>query len=255
MLHFCGVLMEAFPDLAKGDDAARLLRIYIDQLKTHMSGGRHSKVVVIVGCFEGLAAFLSASPQMCDPELAENARGGQGNLIYRYLRMAFASESVRRQTRFEAPRRALEVFAKHAHLFRPLLPRDYEDLYNNLFELCDFQNKDIKSAAFRALEAFLQQAAILIMQTEANRTSRDIFASLMGRFLATMRNPSPGARELSVAIRGCGYLAGPCLKLQVCVHHPGREGLKTTNVVINLSPRLSYTKRFPVACLFSPTNH
>ena len=224
MLHLCGLVLEQFRELAQASDYSdRLLRIYIDQLKTHMKSSHNSKVVVIVGCFQGLSAFLSTRDLRASPDQTPGQRGCEGTTIYDYLLRAFSTGSVKNQTRFEAPCRALEVFAKHAHLYRSMLPRDHSKLYANLFELCDNHNKDIKSAAFRALEAFLQQAAILIMSSSVSDTSRSIFTSLMRRFLTTMRDPAAGARSLSVAIRGCGYLAAPCMKLQVRNKGRGRE--------------------------------
>lgn len=215
MLHLCGLLAEAFPDIIKSD-ANRLLRIYLSLLKTHMASGHHSKVVVINGCFLGLNGFLTASPQVCDPALLPGQPGSGANEVYRYLRMAFNPKSVEKQTRFEPCWRALEVFAKHARLFRPWLPVDFQSLFNDLFALCDNHNKDVKASAFRALEAFLHQASLYIMSNPVSDSSRGMFQNLMQRMLTTLRDTNAaGARATAVAIRGCGYLAGPCLKLQV----------------------------------------
>ena len=126
MLHLSGLLMEAFPDLAKGNHADLLMRIYLDQLKTHMASNHHSKIVVIIGCFQGLEAFLTASPQACNPLVPSGKPGGYGNEVYRYMKMAFSPKSVENQTRFEPCWRALDVFTKHTKLFRPKFPTDYK---------------------------------------------------------------------------------------------------------------------------------
>jgi len=110
--------------------------------------------------------------------------------------------------RFEIPRSALHLLARHADQFRELIARDYEEIFGTVIELCDHKNKGVKEGAFGALNAIMKElSASIVDNGKDHPQSIKMFRYLFRLFHDMMENPNSDARKVSIAIRGWVVLA------------------------------------------------
>eukprot|EP00043_Microstomoeca_roanoka_P020233 m.242128 g.242128 ORF g.242128 m.242128 type:complete len:4198 (+) comp17134_c0_seq1:181-12774(+) len=206
MMHTIGLIVSLSPVFAASSLATSVLNVYLSELRKQMTGGKTPELPTVEGCFRGLSAFLKTNPVACDPASGHASPGVQ---IYNYVKMAINPEVTVKMTRFQVPRAALELLASHADQFRAMIASDFQLLLQYLSESCEHHNKDIKSAAFRALESFLQQISIYIAEQGKSKETMAMFGTLFRRFKEAMQEEA-GHRATAIAIRGYGYLAEPC---------------------------------------------
>nr|XP_006812076.1 PREDICTED: DNA-dependent protein kinase catalytic subunit-like [Saccoglossus kowalevskii] len=202
--HLLGVFAQYYPELmTKYSD--RLLNVYMKALKDQMlSKTKQAELPVVAGCLLGLTHLLVNFTQSVEEE-APHAWD-----IFRFTRMAIDPKVG--YTRFDVPKTGLWLLAKHAPQFNKYLLDDHEEMYDKLFSWCQHHNRDMKSAGYASLEAFLKQVASMLVE-EGNKDKRNkttIFKAFIRKFRSIIDNRESGTREICIAIKGYGLFAAPC---------------------------------------------
>ncbi|KAI8501204.1 hypothetical protein Bbelb_212990, partial [Branchiostoma belcheri] len=232
-LSLLGVISEVYPELmVQKDHPDRLLKVYISMLKEQMeSRTRKPEMLVISGCLEGLTHFLVNFTQSVEEGSAHSKD------IYNFTRRAVSPQVE--MARYDVPKAALWLLAKHAAQFNEYLMNDYEDMYRKLYEWSQHPNRDLKQAGYAALESFLKQARLSSKQVvpyssfpkltfyqqvpnsisdmlvarhekENNKADLDVFKFFIREFRTIIDTTEAGTREMSIAVRGYGFFAAPC---------------------------------------------
>eukprot|EP00048_Salpingoeca_helianthica_P009248 m.132741 g.132741 ORF g.132741 m.132741 type:complete len:3967 (+) comp14817_c0_seq1:97-11997(+) len=210
-LHLLGLLSERFPGEMAGRDAM-LLNVFMGSLQQEMNKqDKKPDMSLIAGALRGLTSFLVHFTQPFEDGLGPNAPARQ---IFKYTILAIGAASSGELKRYEVPRAGLKLLAQHAGQYRELLAQSFESVYRSVSELCRHKNKDVKTVAFLALETFLKEmSAYITGRGREDRNARSMFSFLFSEFHTKLEAPESTPREISIAIRGYGYLAAPCRML------------------------------------------
>lgn len=197
VLHVLGIMSETFPVEFTGRDAT-LLQVYMSFLRANMQGSRKPDMPVIVGCLRGLLCFLVHFTQ---PYEAASSTSTRAKEIFQFVSKAITLPADLK--RFEIPRCGLRLLARHADQFRELISEVYERLFSTIVGLCDHSNKQMKDAAFSALNAVMKElSASIVDNGKDHPQSSRMFRYLFKAFRDMMEDHSSGARKVSIAIRG-----------------------------------------------------
>ncbi|XP_028413162.1 DNA-dependent protein kinase catalytic subunit-like [Dendronephthya gigantea] len=198
-----GTLAEYFPEYMV-DKADRLVQIYVGVLKAEMRKSGKPDMPVVAGCIRGLDSTLVNFTQ------SVNEGSIYAKNIYSFLRSAIDSKI--NYARYDVPRAGLNFLARHASQYKEYLTKDYESVYNTLFDWCKRKNKELRVKGFAALEAFLKQVAECLVTEDFETTVEcgDIFKYFIKEFRRIINSNESLTREISIAIRGYGYFAKPC---------------------------------------------
>ncbi|KAF3836111.1 hypothetical protein F7725_028669 [Dissostichus mawsoni] len=105
----------------------------------------------------------------------------------------------------------LRLIARHASQFSSCLMDNYRALFEVMSKNCGHINAEMKKTSYYALEAFLKQVAILVADNIEEHKSKLKF--FMQKFCGIIKTMDSTHKELSIAIRGYGFFAGPCKKV------------------------------------------
>ncbi|CAI8051259.1 DNA-dependent protein kinase catalytic subunit [Geodia barretti] len=205
IFHLLGLFCELYPEHSL-TLSERLISIFMRTLKSEMlSKSKKPEMAVIGGCLRGLNSYLVNFSQSA----AEGSEHAQN--IYKFSKMAIDPKVS--HSRYEVPRAGLSIIARHAAQFKEYLAKDHEHMYEVLYHWCEHTNRENRMVAFLALEAFLQQVSVHIVEGgdgKDRQTYAPVFRDFIKKFRAIIDNPVSGHRELTVAIKGYGYFAAPC---------------------------------------------
>ncbi|KAK5584232.1 hypothetical protein RB653_005840 [Dictyostelium firmibasis] len=129
-------------------------------------------------------------------------------LLYQYVFICMDPASSTQ--RFEIPRAAMKIIARHAVLLRQYLAEHSQPFYTRIEHWCNHINKLNRDVAFTAVDSFFQQISKEL--TSGNRSleaDQSTFKFFIRKFYSIFENNSSSRFELSIAIRGCGRFASP----------------------------------------------
>ncbi|XP_065804989.1 DNA-dependent protein kinase catalytic subunit isoform X1 [Labrus bergylta] len=198
-----GVLAEVHPsEMVNNSD--KLYRAYLGELKEQMtSATKEPKLLVVAGCLIGLTALMVNFTKTMeeDPATLQD--------IFQYALKAISPKVE--MTRYAVTFAGLRLFARHASQFSGCLMDHYRALFEVMSKLCGHINVEMKKTSYYALEAFLKQVAVLVAENIEEHKSKLKF--FMQKFCGIIKTMDSTHKELSIAIRGYGFFAGPCKKV------------------------------------------
>ncbi|ESO96748.1 hypothetical protein LOTGIDRAFT_143667, partial [Lottia gigantea] len=210
--YMLGVICEIYPEYMT-TDSTKLLDIYKSSLKSQMmSKTNKPEMTIISGCLEGLTSYLVNFTQQSGDDSCY--------YIYKYCKMALKQSTT--LTRYEVPKAGLHLLSKHASQFNEFLIDDYEDMYDRLYFWSHHHNRDILHVGMCAMESFLKEVNMSYL------SFGDSVFFFIKQFRQIMNSSESSDKEVSLAIKGYGLLAGPC-----------RRFLNVTDVVFMLSEMLN----------------
>ncbi|CAG0896154.1 unnamed protein product [Darwinula stevensoni] len=206
-----GALAEHFPEFMVRH-SNKILDLYLSELKKHMDGAGDPKFPIICGSLKGLCGLLShftQSPED-DPQKCK--------LIFSYAYKVLNPNL--NLSRYEAVRASLELIGKHGAQFAPHMYDNFKNLYEWLSNWCMNLNRENRKVAFLAMETFLTQVALLLVQykDDNGKKSQQIFEYLLGEMRKKLMSVEGNARGVSVAIKGFGALAAPAVHFRGPAH-------------------------------------
>ena len=150
-----GTLAENYPDMMI-DKSDRLLSLYLSFLKQETSSKRKPELLVVSGCLRGLTGLLVHFTQS---QLEGSVHAKE---IYRYCKMCIDPNLG--LTRYDVPKAALGLLARHASQFKESVTDDSRALYEMLNQWSKSINKEVRTASLAAIETVLQQVALCIQE-------------------------------------------------------------------------------------------
>uniref|UniRef100_A0A3Q3GYR5 DNA-dependent protein kinase catalytic subunit n=1 Tax=Labrus bergylta TaxID=56723 RepID=A0A3Q3GYR5_9LABR len=203
LYELLGVLAEVHPsEMVNNSD--KLYRAYLGELKEQMtSATKEPKLLVVAGCLIGLTALMVNFTKTMeeDPATLQD--------IFQYALKAISPKVE--MTRYAVTFAGLRLFARHASQFSGCLMDHYRALFEVMSKLCGHINVEMKKTSYYALEAFLKQVAVLVAENIEEHKSKLKF--FMQKFCGIIKTMDSTHKELSIAIRGYGFFAGPCKKV------------------------------------------
>ncbi|EAL66880.2 DNA-dependent protein kinase subunit [Dictyostelium discoideum AX4] len=158
---------------------------------------------LIQSCLKGLNSLLV---HFSGDFIASDPKNVQ--LIYQYVYICLDPASSTQ--RFEIPRAAMKIVARHAVLLRQYLAEHSQPFYTRIEHWCNHINKLNRDIAFTAVDSFFQQISKEL--TSGNRSleaDQSTFKFFIRKFYSIFENNNSSRFELSIAIRGCGRFASP----------------------------------------------
>ncbi|XP_034562055.1 DNA-dependent protein kinase catalytic subunit [Notolabrus celidotus] len=198
-----GVLAEVHPsEMVNNSD--KLYKAYLGELKEQMtSATKEPKLIVVAGCLRGLTALMVNFSKTMEEDPATSKD------IFQYALKAISPQME--MTRYAVTFAGLRLFARHASQFSSCLMDHYRALFDVMSKLCGHINAEMKKTSYYALEAFLKQVAMLVAENIEEHKSKLKF--FMQKFCGIIKTMDSTHKELSIAIRGYGFFAGPCKKV------------------------------------------
>ncbi|CAJ1081863.1 DNA-dependent protein kinase catalytic subunit [Xyrichtys novacula] len=198
-----GVLAEVHPsEMVNNSD--KLYKAYLGELKEQMtSATKEPKLLVVSGCLRGITALMVNFTKTMEEDPATSKD------IFEYALKAISPQME--MTRYAVTFAGLRLFARHASQFSSCLMDHYRALFEVMSKLCGHINAEMKKTSYYALEAFLKQVAILVAENIEEHKSKLKF--FMQKFCGIIKTMDSTYKELSIAIRGYGFFAGPCKKV------------------------------------------
>ncbi|XP_024136141.1 DNA-dependent protein kinase catalytic subunit isoform X1 [Oryzias melastigma] len=198
-----GVLAEVHPsEMVNHSD--KLFKAILGELKEQMtSATREPKLYVVAGCLRGITALMVNFTKTAkeDPETSKE--------IFQYALKAISPQTE--MTRYAVTFAGLRLIGRHAAQFSSCLMEHHRALFETMCRLCGHINGEMKKTSYYALEAFLKQVAILVAENiEEHKNKLKFF---MQKFCGIIKTMESTHKELSIAIRGYGFFAGPCKKV------------------------------------------
>ncbi|KAM9337515.1 DNA-dependent protein kinase catalytic subunit [Symphorus nematophorus] len=198
-----GVLAEVHPsEMVNNSD--KLYKAYLGELKEQMtSSTKEPKLYVVAGCLRGIIALMVNFTKTMeeDPATCKD--------IFQYALKAISPQMD--MNRYAVTFAGLKLFARHASQFSSCLMDHYRALFDVMSKLCGHINAEMKKTSYYALEAFLKQVAMLVADNIEEHKSKLKF--FMQKFCGIIKTMDSTHKELSIAIRGYGFFAGPCKKV------------------------------------------
>eukprot|EP01080_Neovahlkampfia_damariscottae_P000233 gene233-4479_t len=201
VLLLIGIICNSFPDAISIQESKRILKIYMDSLKTQ-STSLKPEMAIISNSLKGVAYYLNNFAKEVDDEGSEYVQ-----VLYGYLVKAL---EMNEGTRYDVCKAGLKLLKMHAYQFKEYLTVDAEKMILRLIDLCDHKNANVKKKGFPALEAFVGQVA-----NELAQKVRDIesdtrtFKFLLSKFKDVLDTGINNKNRLSIAIRSFGQFAAP----------------------------------------------
>ncbi|XP_031163630.2 DNA-dependent protein kinase catalytic subunit [Sander lucioperca] len=198
-----GVLAEVHPsEMVSNSD--KLYKAYLGELKEQMTSlTKEPKLFVVAGCLRGITALMVNFTKTMeeDPVTSKD--------IFQYALKAITPQVD--MSRYAVTFAGLRLFARHAPQFSSCLMDHYRALFEVMSKLCGHINAEMKKTSYYALEAFLKQVAMLVADNIEEHKSKLKF--FMHKFCGIIKTMDSTHKELSIAIRGYGFFAGPCKKV------------------------------------------
>ncbi|KAJ4925203.1 hypothetical protein JOQ06_017938 [Pogonophryne albipinna] len=198
-----GVLAEVHPsEMVHNSD--KLYKAYLGELKEQMTSlTKEPKLYVVAGCLRGITALMVNFPKTMEEDPATSKD------IFQYAMKAISPQVE--MSRYAVTFAGLRLIARHASQFSSCLMDNYRALFEVMSKHCGHINAEMKKTSYYALEAFLKQVAILVADNiEEHKNKLKFF---MQKFCGIIKTMDSTHKELSIAIRGYGFFAGPCKKV------------------------------------------
>ncbi|XP_010766865.1 DNA-dependent protein kinase catalytic subunit [Notothenia coriiceps] len=198
-----GVLAEVHPsEMVHNSD--KLYKAYLGELKEQMTSlTKEPKMYVVAGCLRGITALMVNFPKTMEEDPATSKD------IFQYAMKAISPQVE--MSRYAVTFAGLRLIARHASQFSSCLMDNYRALFEVMSKHCGHINAEMKKTSYYALEAFLKQVAILVADNIEEHKSKLKF--FMQKFCGIIKTMDSTHKELSIAIRGYGFFAGPCKKV------------------------------------------
>ncbi|XP_034718647.1 DNA-dependent protein kinase catalytic subunit [Etheostoma cragini] len=198
-----GVLAEVHPsEMVSNSD--KLYKAYLGELKEQMTSlTKEPKLFVVAGCLRGVTALMVNFTKTMEEDPATSKD------IFQYALKAITPQMV--MSRYAVTFAGLRLLARHASQFSSCLMDHYRPLFEVMSKLCGHINAEMKKTSYYALEAFLKQVAMLVADNIEEHKSKLKF--FMHKFCGIIKTMDSTHKELSIAIRGYGFFAGPCKKV------------------------------------------
>ena len=133
-MRLVGTIAEFFPAEMQAL-APKFLKHVIKVLNAEFKS-KSPKLQLIAGGLRGLTSFLSSFPVMIE----DNQKANEA--IYAFVAKAVViPEGL---VRYEIPRAGCDLLARHGQLFATQLLADADKVFQRLFVLCRYDNKDVK---------------------------------------------------------------------------------------------------------------
>ncbi|EDV28309.1 uncharacterized protein TRIADDRAFT_20924, partial [Trichoplax adhaerens] len=206
MYSLLGTIAEKFPEYIM-PHAQQLLTIYLNTLKSQMTG-KNTKLdmPVIYGCLRGLTSYLYNFTQSVEEGKYFSLLPIKHNVDYIIVISQYTDSFLLKKNIA-----GLNLIAKHAAQFCDYISREAEALYEVIYRWCRHRNRDIRAAAFHALEEIMKQVSISYVDNQTINNFTNLF--FLKKFRSIIDSGSSDAKELAIAIRGYGYFAAPCKTL------------------------------------------
>uniref|UniRef100_UPI0037E8F3E7 DNA-dependent protein kinase catalytic subunit n=1 Tax=Semicossyphus pulcher TaxID=241346 RepID=UPI0037E8F3E7 len=198
-----GVLAEVHPsEMVNNSD--KLYKAYLGELKEQMtSATKEPKLFVVAGCLRGVTALMVNFTKTMEEDPATSKD------IFQYALKAISPQME--MSRYAVTFAGLRLVARHASQFSSCLMDHYRALFEVMSKLCGHINAEMKKTSYYALESFLKQVAMLVAENIEEHKSKLKF--FMQKFCGIIKTMDSTHKELSIAIRGYGFFAGPCKKV------------------------------------------
>ncbi|KAI9542854.1 hypothetical protein NQZ68_016158 [Dissostichus eleginoides] len=198
-----GVLAEVHPsEMVHNSD--KLYKAYLGELKEQMTSlTKEPKLYVVAGCLRGITALMVNFPKTMEEDPATSKD------IFQYAMKAISPQVE--MSRYAVTFAGLRLIARHASQFSSCLMDNYRALFEVMSKHCGHINAEMKKTSYYALEAFLKQVALLVADNIEEHKSKLKF--FMQKFCGIIKTMDSTHKELSIAIRGYGFFAGPCKKV------------------------------------------
>lgn len=198
-----GLFAERFPE-RMFDKATQLRQLFIDVLSGRSSVAKTERSLV-AGTLDGLCSLLV--------HFSGDFSADESNVrsLYKFVSVALTHDAT--SSRYDIPRAALRLVARHAALLQRYLTEDGEKAFERLTYWCCHINSLMRKAAFIALDAFYTiVAAELVSSARHESANRASFRFFVGSFIRTLEQRSASVHAVSTAICGLGRFAAPIAK-------------------------------------------
>ncbi|GAB1598867.1 DNA-dependent protein kinase catalytic subunit-like isoform X1, partial [Argonauta hians] len=239
-----GTFFECYPDLLS-KYARKLFDIYLRTMTVEFKSMNKPELLIIAACLEGCNKLLQKH-QPYDPEDDETKYYD----LFQCARKAI--EPVHEIARYDMPKAGLSLFEKNSGFFIKFLQDVYLEMYNLFWSLFDHHNKELANFGQRALEAFIFQISRAIVEEDSDALHKTMFkennekgtgvyrfcpvlphARILSRVIdnnegavetpevakfflekssTIIKDNNSKKKEIEVAIKCFGLLAGPCKK-------------------------------------------
>ncbi|KAK8776726.1 hypothetical protein V5799_029934 [Amblyomma americanum] len=201
ILCVLGIIAEHHPAAAT-PYSAKLLSMYLGELKLLKKTGVGKEKTALAGCLQGLAGYLQSfgTGFESDPD--------DYFLLFSFVKSALVPSTAQKKY-YDVPRAALILLSKHAALFGQLLLDEYRSLYKQIGHWSRHYNREMKSLGVAALESFLREVAAALVEGKDRKDNLEIFEFFIQEFQQTLRAETH-THDLAAALKGYGLLALPC---------------------------------------------
>ncbi|KAF9135211.1 hypothetical protein BGW39_004143 [Mortierella sp. 14UC] len=202
VLEVLGMVARYFPTIAT-ERQESIIRWCLNTVETQLSAGGKQELTLVAGALIGL--------DNCLYSFSESASSKVPTIMRFVKTLVNVPEDL---SRYAAPVAALDLFAHHIHLFRPLLIDIYEWMYQRIAGYCEHTHDNMSKCGYNALDVFLQEIANVLTTSPTTEKEYHCFMFFTTNFnqIISMEVVSTAAqyKAMSVAIRGYGYFAAPC---------------------------------------------
>ncbi|KAF9909938.1 hypothetical protein EC991_007741 [Linnemannia zychae] len=202
VLEVLGMVARYFPTIAT-EHQESIVRWCLNTVETQLSAGGKQELSLVAGALIGL--------DNCLYNFSESASSKVPTIMRFVKTLVNVPEDL---SRYAAPVAALDLFAHHIQLFRPLLIDIYEWMYQRIAGYCEHTHDKMSKCGYNALDVFLQEIANVLTTSPITEKEYHCFMFFTANFnqIISMEVVSTAAqyKAMSVAIRGYGYFAAPC---------------------------------------------
>lgn len=200
ILRTLGLFAERFPECFL-DKAAQLRQMFLDVLSGRAYAAKTERPV-IAGTLDGLTALLV---HYSGDFTADEANVRQ---LYKFVFVALGHDDELH--RYDVPRAALRLVARHGAMLARYLTEDGQRLHERLLHWATHINGELRKAAFAALDAFYALvAAELVSGARLESANRVTFRFFVAHFVRVLEQRNAGVHDVATAILGLGRFAAP----------------------------------------------
>ncbi|XP_036359180.1 DNA-dependent protein kinase catalytic subunit isoform X2 [Octopus sinensis] len=198
-----GTLAHHYPEFMS-DYAKKLFDIYLSAMVAEFRSLKKPEFLIIAACLEGCNKLLSKHTPY---DLEEGVK--------KYYELFQAARSAAKPdldlSRYEMPKASLILFENHSAFFIKFLQDCYEDMYDVFLKWFHHKNRELANHGQWAMEAFIYQISQAIVEDE-DALQKNMFEFFLEKSNVIIKNKDSTKKEIDVAIKCFGLLAGPCKK-------------------------------------------
>eukprot|EP00106_Octopus_bimaculoides_P010915 XP_014778357.1 PREDICTED: DNA-dependent protein kinase catalytic subunit-like [Octopus bimaculoides] len=199
-----GTLANHYPEFMN-DNAKKLFDIYLSAMVAEFKSSlKKPEFLVIAACLEG-----------CNKLLLKHTPYDLEEGVKKYYELFQSARSAAKPdlnlSRYEMPKASLMLFENHSAFFIKFLQDCYEDMYDVFMKWFRHKNRELANHGQWAMEAFIYQISQAIVE-DADAPQRNMFEFFLKKSNDMIKNKDSTKKEIEVAIKCFGLLAGPCKK-------------------------------------------